>query len=147
MQELFVLVCYEVCIQVPTQPHALNRYNPSPPTTKRIRSDGNAVFIRVFNSTSRKVTPLHKQYTESMVPRESRGMTRNDVQISIRPYSPPPASVKGKRVSHARLPPGARLRVWLFWGMCVAILGRVCSSIGRVCGHFGARGYFGGVAT
>ncbi len=38
---------------------------------KSIRSDDNAVFIRVFNFTSRKATPLDKQYTESMVPHES----------------------------------------------------------------------------
>ncbi len=52
---------------------------------KSIRSDDNAVFIRVFNATSWKTTHLDKQYMESMVPHKSRGMTRNDVQASTRP--------------------------------------------------------------
>ncbi len=103
MQELLLPVCYEVCINVPTQLHALKLYNPSPP--KSIWSDDNVVFIRVFNSTSQKATPLHKQYMESMVPHESRGMTQNDAQASTRPYFPSLCEriMKGKGVGRARL--------------------------------------------
>ena len=54
-------------------------------------------IIRVFNSTSRKAAPLDKQYMESMVPQESSGMARKDVQASTRLFFPPPADDKRER--------------------------------------------------
>ena len=72
-------------------------------STKSIWNDKSTVFIRVFNSTSRKATPLHKQYVHGKY--SSPGMTWNNVQASTRPSFPLPCKqlIKRKGVSHARL--------------------------------------------